>query len=234
MINLRIIIYAAGLICLSFAGGLAQTAVQPKGFAVGRVTERTSGQPVAGASVSVRGGAAATSDADGGYRLEVEPGVYDLEVSAGGFASIIKNQIAVTGGRSILLDVQLDVTVSESVEVRSETFAENDEQAVSNVTLNREEIRQTPGSGGDPLRVINSLPAVSAASGEFADLLVRGGTAEENLTFIDNVPVQDFTYFTDKYDAGRGGRASILAPDIFERAEFSAGGFGVRQVLQPA
>jgi outer membrane receptor protein involved in Fe transport len=226
--NLRSIIYVAGLICLSFADSAAQPAGHAKGFINGQVTERTSGQPISGATVSVKGGAATTSDADGNYRLEAESGVYDLKVSAGGFAPIIKNQIAVTGNRNTLLNAQLEVTVSETVEVRSETFAENAEQAVSNVTLNREEIRQTPGSGGDPLRVINSLPAVSAASGEFADLLVRGGTAEENLTFIDHVPVQDFTYFTDKYDAGRGGRASILAPDIFERAEFSAGGFGVR------
>ena len=42
------------------------------------------------------------------------------------------------------------------------------------------------------------------------------------------IPVGDFTYFTDKYDGNRGGRAAILAPDILDRAEFSAGGFGVR------
>ena len=151
-----------------------------------------------------------------------------MQISADGFAPVIVNQIGVTGKRNFVLNVRLEITVSESVEVRSEIFAENAEQTVSNTTLNREEIRQTPGSGGDPLRVINSLPAVSAASGEFADLIVRGGTADENLTFIDNIPVGDFTYFTDKYDGNRGGRAAILAPDVFDRAEFSAGGFGVR------
>ncbi len=199
-----------------------------KGFIIGQVTERTSGQPIAGARVAVEGKAETTSDADGNFRLEIEKGVYDVQIGAKSFASIIKNQIGVTGNRNVLLNVQLDVTVSESVEVRSEIFAENAEQNVSNVTLNREEIRQTPGSGGDPLRVINSLPAVSAASAEFADLIVRGGTAEENLTFIDNIPVSDFTYFTDKYDDGRGGRLSILAPDVFDTMEFSAGGFGAR------
>ncbi len=199
-----------------------------KGFIIGQVTERTSGQPIAGARVAVEGKAETTSDADGNFRLEIEKGVYDVQIGAKSFASIIKNQIGVTGNRNVLLNVQLDVTVSESVEVRSEIFAENAEQNVSNVTLNREEIRQTPGSGGDPLRVINSLPAVSAASAEFADLIVRGGTADENLTFIDNIPVADFTYFTDKYDGNRGGRASILAPDVFDTLEFSAGGFGAR------
>ncbi len=198
------------------------------GFIIGQVTERTSGQPIAGARVGVEGSRETTTDADGNFRLEIEKGVYDVQIKSENFISVIKNQISVTGNRNVLLNVQLDVTRSENVEVRSEIFAENVEQNVSSVTLSREEIRQTPGSGGDPLRAINSLPAVSAASAEFADLIVRGGTADENLTFIDNIPVGDFTYFTDKYDGNRGGRASILAPDVFDTLEFSAGGFGAR------
>ncbi|MDQ3130268.1 MAG: TonB-dependent receptor [Acidobacteriota bacterium] len=198
------------------------------GFIVGQITERVSGQPIAGARISIDDKAETTSDAEGKYLLKIASGVYDVRVSADNFAPIVRNQIGVTGKRNTVLDVRLDITFNENVEVRSEIFAENNEQTVSNTTLNREEIRQTPGSGGDPLRVINSLPAVSAASGEFADLIVRGGTAEENLTFIDNIPVGDFTYFTDRYDGGRGGRASILAPDAFDNLEFSAGGFGVR------
>ncbi len=198
------------------------------GFIVGQITERTSGQPIAGTRISVENKRETTSDAEGKFLLPIESGVYDVRFEAKGFAPVIKNQIGVTGRRNTVLDAQLDITVSENVEVRSEIFAENTEQNVSNTTLNREEIRQTPGSGGDPLRVINSLPAVSAASAEFADLIVRGGTPDENLTFIDNIPVGDFTYFTDRYDVGRGGRASILAPDVFDNLEFSAGGFGVR------
>ena len=209
-----------------FSTVFAQT--NSKGFIIGQITERTSGQPISNANISVEGKAGATSDADGKFLLEIESGVYDVRITANGFASIIKNQIGVTGKRNTVLDVQLDITIKENVEVRSEVFVENTEQIVSNTTLNREEIRQTPGSGGDPLRVINSLPAVSAASAEFADLIVRGGTANENLTFIDNIPVGDFTYFTDQYDGNRGGRAAILAPDVFDTVEFSAGGFGVR------
>ena len=229
MPKLHLIFCVAALTLFSFVGAFPQTSSIAKGFVVGQITERTSGQPVAGATVKIKNAVETTSDADGNFRLEIEGGVFDVEISAANFTSVIKNQIGVTGNRNTLLNVQLDIAaVSESVEVRSEIFAENSEQTVSNITLNREEIRQTPGSGGDPLRVINSLPAVSAASGEFADLIVRGGTAEENLTFIDNIPVGDFTYFSDKYDGNRGGRAAILAPDVFDTLEFSAGGFGAR------
>ena len=223
--TLRLISLFATTVFLFFAAA-AQT--DSGGFIIGQITERTSGQPIAGARISVGNKSETTSDAEGKYLLEIEPGVYDVRIAAQGFTAIIKNQIGVTNGRNTVLDALLDVTVSENVVVRSEIFAENVEQTVSNTTLNREEIRQIPGGGGDPLRVINSLPAVSAASAEFADLIVRGGTPEENLTFIDNIPVGDFTYFTDKYDGGRGGRASILAPDVFDTVEFSAGGFGVR------
>ena len=228
MQTLRSMVFMTGLILLSFVSSFSQTSPNTNGFVIGQITERTSGQAIAGARIVVKGSIATTSDGDGQFRLEIESGFYDLEISASGFAPIIKNQVGVTGSRTTLLNIQLDVTVSESVEVRSGMFAENLEQTVSNIALNLEEIRQTPGSGGDPLRVVNSLPAVSAASGEFADLIVRGGSAEENLTFIDHIPVSDFTYFTDKYDGNRGGRASILAPDVFETAGFSAGGFGVR------
>lgn len=228
MTILRFFLYCVLFSILFSPNVFAQTGGKPKGFIIGRVTERTTGQPVAEAKIKIENKGEIAADEDGNFRLEIEPGVYDVQISANNFNPIIKNQIGVTGNRNTLLNVELDVTTRETVEVKSEIFAENAEQPVSNTTLNREEIRQTPGSGGDPLRVINSQPAVSAASGEFADLIVRGGAADENLTFIDNVPVTDFTYFTDRFDGGRGGRAAILAPDIFERAEFSAGGFGSR------
>lgn len=222
---MRRISLVAVLFCSVFASGVI---AQSRGFIIGEVTERSSGQPVAGATILVRGVADTTTDENGMFRLEIASGEYDVEFSASGFAPIKRNQVGVTGGRNTLLNIRLDVTISENVEVRSEIFAENTEQRVSTTTLSRDDIRASPGSGGDPLRAMNSLPAVSAASAEFADLIVRGGDPNENLTFIDRIPVSDFTYFTDKYDGNRGGRAGILPPDTFDRAEFSAGGFGVR------
>lgn len=196
------------------------------GFITGRVTARSTGQPIL-CKVS-SGNAAADCDDEGTFRLEMPPGVYSLSFSAAGFSTRVLTQVGVTGGRDTVVNAALDITLTADVEVRSEIFAENSDQPVSTTTLRREDLRTTPGSGGDPLRAINSLPAVTAASAEFADLIVRGGTPSENLTLIDNIPVRDFTYFTDVYDGPSGGRASILPPDAFERVEFSAGGFGAR------
>ncbi len=219
---------AFALVGIGLCGyGVAQTS---SGTLTGRITERSTGQPIAGAIISfARDGAEiATTDDEGIYRARVRPGVYDLRAGAAGFQSLILAGISITGDRTTVVNFELQITISESVDVRNEIFALNDQQTVSNVTLRREDLRMTPGTAGDPLRAINSQPSVSAASGEFADLIVRGGTSDENLTFVDNIPVADFTYFTDTYDGQRGGRAAILAADVFERAEFSAGGFGAR------
>lgn len=205
-----------------------QAKANAKGFIIGRVLERRSRLAIPDALISVPNGPEVRTDSEGHFRLEVEAGVYVVNVAAVNFAPIQKTSVSVTGERSTLINFDLDLDITASVDVRPELFSAQAEQPVSNATLGREDLRQTPGSGGDPLRAINSLPGVTAASGEFADVIVRGGTPEENFTFIDKIPVGDFGYFTDRYDGNRGGRAAILAPDVFERAEFSAGGFGAR------
>ncbi len=51
----------------------------------GRVVEPATGAPVGGATVSVAGSdAEAITDAQGNYQIELEPGTYTLEISAGG------------------------------------------------------------------------------------------------------------------------------------------------------
>ncbi len=55
---------------LSFSTIRAQTDF--KGFVVGQITERASGQPIPNAKISVEGKAETISDADGKYILEIE------------------------------------------------------------------------------------------------------------------------------------------------------------------
>ncbi len=214
---------------MSIAVGLQVSAQTGRiGSVAGQVTERFSGQPVANVTVSAAGIETVT-DSGGRYRLELPPGVYNVTFSAKDFADVISAQVTVTASRTTVLNSFLSIFIEGvTVEIESSTFETTSELPVSQTVLNRDEIRVTPGSGGDPLRAINSLPSVTVQSGEFADLIVRGGSTGENLTFIDNIPLSDFTLFTDKYDGGRSGRATFLPPDVFSKVDFSAGGFGVR------
>jgi hypothetical protein len=202
--------------------------VLARGTLSGRVTERVTGQPISGVHISIEGQSEVLTNVYGLFRIELQPGTYTMRASAEGYAPLIINGINITDGRTTIDDLRLDVFLSEKVEILSGYFPQDESLPTSSIELNRAQIRSTPGTGGDVLRVIDTLPGVSSVSGEFADLIVRGGTVGENLTFIENIPVGDFTYFTDQYDNGRGGRISLLTPDTVERLNFSAGGFGVR------
>ena len=224
----RIFAFTVISLLLSSSSIDAQVQSVPLGSVSGQVTEKLTGRPIAGATVSV-GDRTTATDENGRYRLEVPAGSYNIAFRAQGFADILSGQVTVTASRVFVLDIQLSISLEQvTVDVESSTFETTAELPVSQTVFNRDEIRVTPGSGGDPLRAINSLPGVTVQSGEFADLIVRGGSTGENLTFIENIPLSDFTLFTDKYDGGRSGRATFLPPDVFSRVDFSAGGFGVR------
>lgn len=211
------------------------------GTVSGRVVERVSNRPIGGAEIRIFDrrqtvAGTATTDERGEYRLELPPGSYTGQVGGPGLATQSIGQsvgqpiglITVTSGYNSIYNIRLDVRLEEVVDVRGGYDTPPLDQPLSTISLRRAEIRSLPGTGGDVLRTISSLPGVTSLSGQFGDLLVRGGLPGENLTFIDNIPVGDFTYLNDQYDNGRGGRAAVLAADVFERLEFSAGGFGPR------
>jgi hypothetical protein len=201
---------------------------QTPGIVTGRITERITGQPIAKARIALENKAEAATDADGRYRIELAPGTYKCKISAPGFAPLSIEIVTVTAKYTAIYDAQLEVQITDEQTVRAGYFTPPADQPVSSLALRRNEIRAVPGSAGDVLRALSVLPGVTSAGAQFADLLVRGGLPGENLTFVNNIPIGDFAYFTDQYDGGKGGRAAVLAPDIFDRLEFSAGGFGVR------
>jgi TonB dependent receptor/Carboxypeptidase regulatory-like domain/TonB-dependent Receptor Plug Domain len=216
-----------GIFLLTVAqSGFSQT--EKIGKVSGKVTEKLSGQPIADVTVSA-GTNETKTDSDGNFQLDLPAGNYNLRFSAKGFVELLTAQIGITANRTFVQNAQLSIVLAdEKVEVKSDVFATTDDKPVSQTSLNRDEIRNTPGSAGDILRTLSSLPSVTSIGAQFGDYIVRGGTTEENLVYIDNIPVSEFTIFSDKYDNGRGGRGAILASDSIQRAEFSAGGFGAK------
>ncbi len=206
------------------------TFAQTRGIVTGQVTERLSGQPVAQAKLIVEGQSETLTNDTGRFRLELAPGSYRARIEANGYATQALGTLNVTPQFVTTLDIKLDLAqITASTTVNAGFNQPTIDQPISTVTLRRNELRAMPGTAGDVLRALSSLPGATAVSTQFGDLLVRGGLPNENLTFIDNIPLADFTYFNDQYDSNaRGGRSAVIAPDVFDRLEFSAGGFGAR------
>ena len=56
-------------------------------------------------------------------------------------------------------------------------------------TFSGRAIRSAMGSGGDPIRVLNSLPSVGLLNDFVGILSVRGGGPEDNLYYFDRLPL---------------------------------------------
>ena len=91
--------------------GVAAFSTGPHGIVAGTVTDTATGDPVGGATVSA-GDASATTDADGTYRLTVEPGSYTLTVTAFGYATKSVTGVTVTDGETVTRNVALTAVPS--------------------------------------------------------------------------------------------------------------------------
>ncbi len=82
----------------------------------GKITN-TRNQPVAGASISITGGARLAADADGNFRVSLAAGKYSITVTATGYQSKIIDEINVAAGAENILEVVLDYSSKELGEV---------------------------------------------------------------------------------------------------------------------
>ncbi|MGN6106630.1 MAG: TonB-dependent receptor domain-containing protein [Kofleriaceae bacterium] len=150
----------------------------------GRVIERASRAPVAGAVISVGGELAATDD-DGRFELALPRGRHTLEVSA---------PWLVTTQRAIALDddaaTELEIEVDPADEVSGERIeiTEIAPTAPGEIRVDARLARVVPG-GGDAAKVVQSLPAVARPPAGSAEIVVWGAAPRDTRVFVDGVPV---------------------------------------------
>ena len=86
-------------------------------------------------------------------------------------------------------------------------------------TFSGRAIRSAMGSGGDPIRVLNSLPSVGLLNDFVGILSVRGGGPEDNLYYFDRLPLG--------YPYHLQGIVSTVNAEVIENIEVYPGGYGV-------
>ncbi|MFH1566365.1 MAG: TonB-dependent receptor, partial [Gemmatimonadota bacterium] len=216
---------------LAAAPALAQPAEpsEPvhRGTLKGAVLDRATQRPLAGANILVLDQSLGDIADEGGRFLvaDVPAGVHRVQVSMIGYETAVAADVVVRGRRITSLQVELGeqaVGMGETV-VTADYFAAVEDEVVSTVNFNYEEIRRTPGSAGDISRLLQALPAVNMASDQRNDLLVRGGSPAENLVIIDNIEVPNINHFPTQ--GASGGPIGLLNTDLIADVDFSAGGF---------
>ncbi len=200
---------------------------QKTGLISGEVRDATTKQPLPMANVfvvSTNFGAA--SDENGRFVIrDVPSGNYEIRSSYIGYKPATYTDVVVSQSRTTTVSVEL---VSSQIEMNEVTvtggyFERPAEKALSVRTLSSQEIRRSPGSAEDIFRVMQSLPGVATAGGKSAQLIVRGGSPDENLTLLDNIEIYNPIHFARTGESM--GIISIINPSLLESVDFMTGGF---------
>lgn len=203
------------------------------GELAGRVTDAQSGEPLSFTSVvyrSAAGRGGVIADQDGRYRIPDLPAAeYAVTFHFIGYETVELRALVPAGGRAPL-DAALTPTGirMEKVEVKGRRI-EPRVQEVRRMTLTNEDIRALPAFGErDPIRTLQFLPGVQAASDISSGLYVRGGGPDQTLVLLDGVPVynpthafglfstfnadvvEDVTLYKGAYPARTGGRLGAV------------------------
>ena len=194
----------------------------------GTVRDAKTKEPIPNALVKViEPGKKSLTDKDGGFQVRgLTPGTYSLEFSAAGYRTLVRKDISLQEGHSIVLSVELEVALprlNEQVTVTGTPIPTAGQPAVSVRKVDQLEITRTPASFRDLSRVLSSIPGATQVSEKSNDLIVRGGSPWENGFYVDNIPIPNINHFQNQ--AGVGGAIGVLDVSLIDNIDFYTGGF---------
>lgn len=197
------------------------------GFLKGNVVDKISHEGLSFASVAIEGTTYGTvSDVDGNFLISgLEPGTYNVKASLLGYQAVTLFDVRVNNAKATILHFELDKAASELQETRvsAERISKTEESPVSLRTISATEIKRNPGGNRDISKAIQSFPGVGFTPGFRNDILVRGGSPNENRFYIDGIETPLINHFQTQ--GASGGPVGMINVDFISDLSFYAGAF---------
>ena len=183
----------------------------------GRVVERGTRSPVAGAAVQA-GDVAVETGPDGRFALRgLPPGLVEVRVSSPEHELLAVKEL-VEQGKVRVLEYRLSRQHYDPYE--AVVRGERSRAEVTVRTLTTEEVRTIPGTQGDTLKVLQTLPGVARSPFGIGLLVVRGSEPNQTIVYVDGVPIPLLFHF--------GGITSVVNADVVDALDFYPGNFANR------
>ncbi len=218
--------YMKNLISLCFLL-LSMQAMSQSGIIKGKASIAINNDPVLFANVVLLNtDMGTTTDIDGNYIFEgVPPGLYDIQISYLGFKTETKYEIQVLNNRPSVVDFEMveDSETLDEITIKAAAFKKTQESPVSLRNIGVNEIKRRPGGNRDISLVIQSLPGVTSTANFRNDLIIRGGSPNENRFYLDGVEVPNINHFATQ--GASGGPAGIINVDFIREVDFYSGAF---------
>jgi hypothetical protein len=212
----------ASLAAVALMFSASMLAAQASGKIEGRIRDNA-GAPIANAQVFIVGTTySALSNAQGYYFINNIPvGAVDMRAAFVGYRPVLVRGVLVRGGQTGTQDFALEASVVEvqAIEVTAERPLVPRDQVTSKPIVSGDMASALPA---DRISAVLALqPGVVASSGSNPSLSIRGGRSEENITYVDGVPVQA----GNRGGAARGVGSSTLAvsTNSFQEATITTG-----------
>jgi carboxypeptidase family protein/TonB-dependent receptor-like protein len=216
-----------------------------KGIIVGTITD-PSGAVVDGATVKIINKATnvareTKTSAEGGFRLDaVDPGSYKIEVTAGGFKTISRDDVTVEAAQATTTDFALEVGAqSEVITVNADStvILQKQDGARAN-TLESRQIVDLPVAALNPVNLVFTLPGVTnpgVLAGGFVqgtEFNINGLRARANNQLIDGADNNDNSITGQQIQPGlRDGFKEVTVLGGDNSAEYGRAGGAVINVV---
>jgi TonB family protein len=191
----------------------------------GVVLRRGTRAPLVGVRVSLEGAGEQVTDAQGRFRFTgVSPGARRVSFAGDRLVDQRVTERFEAGAR-----LQARYELALAPEARAGRDADTDDvelvvrappirrQAVA-TDISSEQARRVPGTQGDVLRVVESLPGVARAAAGSGALVVWGSAPEDTRILVDGVPIPRLYH--------DGGIRSVISGELVSRVELLAGAYG--------
>lgn len=196
----------------------------------GRVRDVDSGEPVIGATMLVQEtGKGSISDQNGIVNMSLRPGQYSVQFSFIGMETF-NCRLEVYSDGDFRVDMQSTVIALNEVQIVGNHYRDINSTDVGVERLSMNSVKQMPLFMGenDVIKVSKLLPGITSAGEASVGVNVRGGSADQNIFYINRVPIyntshmfgflsafnsdiiQDFSVYKGNVPANYGGRLSSV------------------------
>jgi hypothetical protein len=213
------------LLLLSFLTADAQLFQRVKG----QVFDKDSRMPLEGVTVAVTSVSpplTASTDSTGRFVLDkVQVGKHNLVFSYGAYQSFTLNDILVTSGREVVLEIPMQESAQNLGEqvVKAKRSSINEMAIVSTKTFDVQETERYAGSRADPARMASNFAGVQGADDSRNDIIVRGNSPAGLLWRIEDVDIPNPNHFA--IPGTSGGPVSMLNSKTLSNSDFLTGAF---------
>lgn len=170
------------------------------------------------------------SDIDGNFRLEnIKVGRRTFKVTFTGYEDVYLNEILISSGREVVLNIQMKEAVTSLNEVtvkanKDKSEAINQMATVSVTQLTVESTSRIAAGINDPGRTAQSFAGVSSADDENNELVIRGNSPRGMLWRMEGIEIPNPNHFSNG-EGGSGGGVSALSTQVLANSDFFSGAF---------